>query len=235
MSRLALMLALLLPSLVGCATSRMPAKTATALQEEKAASIFYMPRKAIDYSQLVYKVLYNETRTHHSTFEGLWDVDAEYSEHWNAALNDVGIKSKKLADLLDERGVERVNEALTKAFPEVPMELPGDLLDELSAKGVTHVVALKGGGFRVNGNTFGGGLCQLYVPLTAVVYDVRARTQVHEQNFTLLGNVTVEDSLRDFEANDLALLKQKMKDWFEERVRPALRTALDAREKKQSP
>ena len=59
-----------------------------------------MSRKKIFYSELVYKVLYNETVTAESVFEGLWDVDSELSVLWASQLSALGIRSRSLCSNL---------------------------------------------------------------------------------------------------------------------------------------
>src|SRR4051812_45991604 len=94
MKVLALSVALLV--LVGCAGERAPAQTAAALQKGQVAAAFCMNSRSIHYSELVYKVLYNETVTHDSVFDGLWDIDSELSPFWATLLPQVGIHARQI-------------------------------------------------------------------------------------------------------------------------------------------
>jgi hypothetical protein len=95
------------------------------------------------YSELIYKVLWNETRRQDASFGGLWDVDDELTKVVATRLHDLSIRAFDWGDAVaaDDRTA-----ALQTLCPSVDPDqtnappLDGELQRALRAHGASHFI-----------------------------------------------------------------------------------------------
>lgn len=211
----------------GCGSPQVPPRTAAGLQSEQTAAVALFSRKSIDYDEQVYKVLYNESESHQSTFEGIWDVDREYTDRWSRTLVELGVNSQPVDKLVqDEQALSELRQALGSVTLDNPLVLSPHVKRALLEKEVRYVAGLRSPGFYVMANSLTPSTCRLIFGVWLVIYDVRAGTQEFIEHLALQGNISINESLRELESNELALLKENGAKLFQENVPPLMLEAL---------
>lgn len=204
-------------ALAGCAaTPKLSPEIAGELATSSVAAAFYLEGKKINYNEMVYKVLWNETRAQESVFEGSWDVDTEVTDTFSDSLVSIGLSSRPIFELLpaelhDEfaqtvlntRGADGLN---------VPMSLVPAVRDALLSENVDYLVLLRGASYHAE--KYSGFKPQFSIPSLLIVYDVRRNLQQYDGLFHVGGPIAVEESPREVEANGLAKLKAATDEWI---------------------
>lgn len=201
----------------GCAsTSKLAPEVATELSTSNVAAAFYLEGKKINYNEMVYKVLWNETRAQESVFEGSWDVDSDVTSTFSDGLTSIGLASrpifKALPEGLHDEFVQSVLNTRGADGYNVPMSMDPAVRDALLASNVDFVVLLRGASFQAE--KYSGFKPQFSIPSLLIVYDVRRNTQQYDGLFHLGGPIAVEESPREVEANGLAKLKTATRQWI---------------------
>jgi hypothetical protein len=215
--------------LAGCGGSpQVPAQTAASLRQEQTAAVVFFSKKSIEYDEQVYKVLYNEHETHSSTYEGIWDVDQEYTERWSKLLVELGVNGRPVDQLLEDKQVlTELRKALGAVTLSDPLVLPAPVKQALLQKNVRYVAGVRSPGFNVMANSLTPSTCKLIFGVWLIIYDVKTGNQEYIEHLALQGNISVKESLRELEANNLALLKENGAKLFQESVPPLMREALN--------
>ncbi len=214
-------------TLVSCGANQVPPKTVQGLQREKTVTVVAFDRKSINYDEMVYKVVYNETNTHVGSFEGIWDVDGDFDERWSQTLSKIGVQNQVAAEVLgDEAVLAHLREALGTVSLDDKLVVPADVKTALTTKGVRYIAGMRSPGFFIQANSFTPSLCQVIYGAWLVIYDLETNTQEFVEHATMMGNVTIDESPREVEAKNLALLKQHSAQLFEDVVPPLMREAL---------
>jgi len=221
------LLLILTLALGGCGSAQVTPQTAASLQKEQTVAAVFFSKKTVDYDEQVYKVLYNETEHHESSFEGIWDVDQEYTDRWSKDLVDLGVNSQSVDRILeDKQALAELRKALGAVTLDAPLVLPESVKRALLEKNVRFLAGVRSPGFFVMGNSLNAVNCRLIFGVWLVVYDVRSGRQEYIEHLSLQGTVPVKGSLRELESNNLALLKEHGAKLFQERVPETMREAL---------
>jgi hypothetical protein len=189
----------------GCSQPQAPAQTAAAVQHEPVAAGFCMSRKKIFYSELVYKVLYNETVTAESVFEGLWDVDSELSVLWASQLSALGIRSRSLTELLPSPDLESFCRELPNAALQPLTVLPEPVRQALLQQHIGYLLLLHSNGVSVSAYSLGPSQVNLASEL--VLQNVRTNAIEYREPAPFGETVSLGESTRSIEAQNLARLK----------------------------
>ncbi len=211
---------LLMLIFVGCATVPIQPEISSKLKTGKIASTIYFEKKTIEYSEMVYKVLWNETRTQSANFDGIWDVDKDLTEIQIAEMNKKQLNTVSLRTILnDEPSYDAFVKAIQKTHgPDgryMALMLDEQTNSRLNQAGIDFVVLVRTACFT-SSTTSVIKLAQVYMPSILIVYDVNQAKEVHNCNYTMGGNVSYGDSSRDLEANNLSLIKEESKKWVQQ-------------------
>lgn len=106
MKKTSIFIALLLALFIqGCAQKNAP----TMLDEDKerfksghVATSYYMLHKTVNYSEVLYRVLWVENRSSSMDFSGIWKPDNELSVLVNKQLTKRGINATEISDFIDK-------------------------------------------------------------------------------------------------------------------------------------
>lgn len=210
----------------GCSAPTVPPRTAQSLQNEKTAVVVAFDRKSIKYDEMVYKVVYNETNTHVGNFEGIWDVDHDFEVRLSEDLTKLGVPNERAAPAVDEATSKQLREALSMVTLDEKLRIPAEVKRALVAKGFRYVAGMRSPGFFIQANSFTPSLCQVIYGAWIAIYDLKTDTQEYVDHVGMMGNITIEESPREVEANNLAPLKQRSSELFAEFVTPMVRDAL---------
>ena len=204
----------------GCATTHISKDVTQALRSSKVAVVYCQMNKKIHYEELVYKVLWNETRTKDVSFDGLWDIDSELSNFMAPKVSALGIKAVTIYDVAPKEAVLELHktlaENLVKALKEksgiVPLVLSENMRSKLLENGIDYLIVVDSLGIRVYsqiGFKQGSALASMYVQ------DVHSNEQKYYSSLPVFGNLKVKKTVREIEDNNLAGLKKEMKAWLE--------------------
>jgi hypothetical protein len=99
-------------ALQGCAT---PANTSVVLQQDdkskfmsaKVASSYFMAKKTVYYSEVLYRVLWVENRSSSKDFSGIWQPDDELLSVVNEQLSRESIHAVKLTDVVAQNTLKQ--------------------------------------------------------------------------------------------------------------------------------
>ncbi len=200
-------------SLIGCAGPKAPPQILNAIHENRVASIACLPVKKILYSQLVYKVLYNETVTSTSDFTGLWDIDSALSKQWSEILDHLKIKNQVLSELIS---TESLN-ALCRDCPRGKTKkanLPKEIQKVLLENHISNLLLLRFGlPYLLSTTMIPSGSIHL-------IGDLRfLNVQTNKEDFSEQINLTTQphygSSPKNIEANDLLIFKSSIRDMME--------------------
>lgn len=204
----------------GCATAPIGKDVSQALRSSKVAVVYAQLNKKIHYEELVYKVLYNETRTQDVSFDGLWDIDSELSNFMAPKVSELGLKVVSIYDFAPKETVldlhrtlsENLLKALTEKSGLIPLVLSENLRSKLLENGIDYLIVIDSNNIRVYTQI---GVKQGSLRTSMYVQDVRSNEQKYYCYFPVGGNLKVNKSVREIEDNNLAGLKKAMKEWLE--------------------
>lgn len=197
--------------LVGCGgVSQVPVETARSLREGRVAVAFYNIDKRIEYSELVYKVFWNETRRQNAAFAGLWDVDAELTKVVAARLHDLSIRAFDWSDALaaDDR-----HAALRTLCPSVTGEettiapLSPQLRRSLRAHDASHFILWCTGAQQVDVAAFNAA-ASLAWPGRLFLFEASSGRLLHTEWLVPQQRLHYSGSVREIEAHGMAKLRQ---------------------------
>ena len=224
MKRVLVILASLLV-VVGCASEHAPAQTAAALRREPVAAAFCMNAKRIHYSELVYKVLYNETVTHDSVFDGLWDVDSELSVAWAKLLPQAGIHSRSIIEVLPSSELPR-DWCRKLEDTSKPQTLSAPIQKALLERQIRYLMVLRAYQFTVASYSIGS-FSQLTIQGELAFHNVGSNRQEFSEHVSM-GVSLGSRPPRELEANDMAWLKQTALELLATQSLKWTRSALEA-------
>lgn len=72
-------------------------------KSSKVASSYYMVQKNVNYSEVLYRVLWVENRSSSMDFSGIWQPDGELSLLVNNQLREVSINAIRITELIDKK------------------------------------------------------------------------------------------------------------------------------------
>ena len=105
MPRIGLCLILILLFVAGCAVSKVSESDLKKLKTSQIATSFFMAEKKILYREVLYKVLWLETKTSSMDFSGAWDPDIEISSIVNESVSALDIASYKVSYIISNKKV----------------------------------------------------------------------------------------------------------------------------------
>ena len=201
--------------LSACA-SNTPLKQ-TAVEDMRANDVavaFAYPEKKINYDELVYKVLWNEMRSATASFEGIWDIDRDFSQQFSQQFQEEGLHTVAINDILDDNEYAKFTDMMTTYVPNaqqgakfsVDEKLRTSLLD----KGIEYLIAMRGINIHVQASSGFGLNPRVTLAYRMNVVDLR-KNSVEYSNVFFLGAVPdVDKSAREIEDNGLAKLRTEL-------------------------
>ncbi len=209
--------ALVLSVLAGCASAPLEQGEARRVYDNKVAATVYVEQKRIKYDEMVYKVLWNETRSQDAMFGDAWAIDADLEDQMVSSMNDLGFKAQGLSKILHQpeyrlfvsamkntRGSEEVNQAL---------RLDPSTSKSLLNQGVRYLVALRPAYFLVSTTSMNSS-GPVSLPSLLIVYDIESDKEIYSELFLVGGGVEWGDSLRNLEKDNLKILRDSVPGWL---------------------
>jgi len=204
----------------GCATTPIGQDVSQALRSGKVAVEYAQLNKKIHYEELVYKVLWNETRTKDVSFDGLWDIDSELSNFMAPKVSAFGLKAVSIYDVAPKETVldlhktlaENALRALTEKSGLAPLVLSENLRSKLLENGIDYLIVVDSDYIYVYSQI---GVKQGSARTSMYVQDVRSNEQKYFCLLPVGGNFKVNKTVREIEDNNLTGLKKAMKEWLE--------------------
>lgn len=197
----------------GCAASPTLSPDVTqSLKGSKLAVVYAQSEKRIHYNELVYKVLWNETRTKDVSFNGLWDIDTDLTSYMAPKVCDLGLKAVSLYDVVSEEEVKELHEGLMGKGRQEALVLSDNLRAKLMDEGVDYLLTLNSDYIYVYTQI---GVKQGHARAWMYVQDVRSNEQKYASFFPCGGNFKVRENVREIENDNLAGLKGHMKEWLD--------------------
>ncbi len=197
----------------GCAASpKLSPDVTQSLKGSKLAVAYAQTEKRIHYNELVYKVFWNETRTKDVSYNGLWDIDTDLTSYMAPKVCDLGLKAVSIYDVVPEENIKELHESLMAKPREEELVLSDGLRAKLMDEGIDYLLMLRNDHIGVYTQI---GLKQGQAHAMMYVQDVRSNEQKYAGFFPCGGNFKVEKNVREIENNNLAGLKDHMKEWLD--------------------
>jgi hypothetical protein len=199
--------------LLACGGAQIPGATAAALQRSRVAVAFNQCAHKIVYGENVMKVLWNESREQQAVFEGIWNSSAALSDTFASELRRLGLDVVELQDLSPDAPehasiAESGCTALTSSMyydRRTPLYLTPGQRKLVQGGGARYLLLWSTGGHIAKAYGSSG---VLYLSGDLIVYDLAQGKQIHLEPLVFSTRVRFQKSIREIEANDLALLKQ---------------------------
>ncbi|MDF0750709.1 hypothetical protein NLU14_10760 [Marinobacter sp. 71-i] len=207
--------------LSGCATPSLTPDIASGIENGKLATAAYVVDKKVTYNEMVYKVLWNETRTQEAVFEGFWDIDQEYTDKLTAAASSQNLNAEPAASVVSPESYEEFEKSVFKS-PQLDSEgapvglnLTEKFRTELTQAGYEYLMALRSSGIFVQSNAITD-TAILTIPSAIFVVDLSEDKIVHVSDFPIQGFPEFEESVRELEDNGLILIREATKERLDE-------------------
>jgi len=220
--------------LSGCAATALQPEVASSIRQNKVAVAAYVEDKKINYSEMVYKVLWNETHSQTAAFEGLWDVDRDLTDLLTEELRQVGVDGYPVTSVLvDEdygKFVEAIRTAQNQEGRKVPVALSEEIRNELYSSGFKYLILLRSSGLHVQ-TTSMFSMAQLNMPVFLIVSDLESNSEKYNESFWLMRNIDFEESVREIEDDNLAQVRETVASWMTEMMQGHFPTMFGASSK----
>lgn len=105
MQKIGVSLILVLLFVTGCAVSKVSETDLTKLKTSKIATSFLIAEKKLHYREVLYRVLWLDTKTASMDFSGAWDLELELSNLVNESVVALDIDSYEISDIITENNV----------------------------------------------------------------------------------------------------------------------------------
>lgn len=206
----------------GCATPSLEPAVSERIRSRDIGAAVVLLDKSIQYHEMVYKVLWNETRSHSSTFEGFWDVDKELTSSMVGAMGEVGIKARPISSALNEKQysefVTSLKQTRASDGTNAPLALGPSARRALKKAGIGSVAVIRSSKFFVS-TTSMNSTGMMNIPSVLIVYDLERGTQEYLASFPIGGGIKWGDSVRNIESDNLKILREASPDWVKASVR----------------
>ena len=188
----------------------------TDVQNSFIAASFYQHEKKISYTELLYKVLWNESRNMEASYQGIWDIDKDLSQYFSNQLNDNSFSSESIHSLLSEENLQAFHKMYSDSDEPGQLirkeghviRLDDEIRSNLSSQGIKYILTL------FSDYTYAYtqmGLKQIHPRSQLSVIDIAKNEEIYFGPMTFIGKPTVEKSIREIEDNNLAEYKRVMK------------------------
>jgi hypothetical protein len=195
----------------GCAGTPINKDVTQSLKGGKLAVAYAQLGKSIYYEELVYKVLWNETRTQDVSFDGLWDIDTDLSNYMAPKVSELGLNAVSIYDVAPKEVVSELHQALKGKPHQNPLVLSDTLRNKLLESDIDYLITVDSNNIYVYTQI---GVKQGSPRTSMYVQDVRANQQKYYCLLPMGGNIKVNKSVREIESNNLEGLKSNMKEWL---------------------
>lgn len=197
----------------GCASTTLAPETSSGIQQGKIATAAYTVDKKIHYEEMVYKVLYNETRTQEAVFEDFWDIDKAHTDLLTQALNNLDLDASAGLTALSEetraqleKNIELSLEAAKQGEPE-PFKLENTTRSTLMGAGYDYLVLLRTSNIMVTTTSMIDS-ATIWLPSSLIVLDLEENGQAYNEALIIQSLANYEESVRELEDNNLALIQK---------------------------
>ncbi|ROT96145.1 hypothetical protein EB809_17115 [Marinobacter sp. R17] len=208
----------------GCA-STLPQETSTGIKQGKVVSAAVMLDKKIQYNEMVYKVLYNETRTQEAVFGGFWDVDKDHTKLLTSALQALHVNVDSVSQALPESEYNDLYERLENSYtdnpqedPATPFELNETTRSRLLDEGYQYLVLFRTSFIMVDATSITSS-ATLKLPSTITIIDLVSNGEDYNGSFLPVFYADYDESVRELEDDNLALIKSATQQRLEEGLR----------------
>lgn len=197
----------------GCASTTLAPETSSGIQQGKVATAAYTVDKTIHYEEMVYKVLYNETRTQQAVFEDFWDIDMAHTDLLTLALNNLDLDASPSSAALSEetqaqleKNIKLSLETAREGEPE-PFKLENTTRSNLVDAGYDYLVLLQTSNIMVKTTSMIDS-ATIWLPSSLIVLDLEENRQAYNEAFIIQSLASYEESVRELEDNNLALIRE---------------------------
>lgn len=197
----------------GCASTTLAPETSSGIQKGKVATAAYTVDKKIHYEEMVYKVLYNETRTQQAVFEDFWDIDKAHTDLLTLALKNLDLDASPGLTALSEetraqleKNIKLSLEAAKQGGPE-PFKLENTTRSTLIGAGYDYLVLLRTSNIMVTTTSMIDS-ATVWLPSSLIVLDLEENRQAYNEALIIQSLASYEESVRELEDNDLALIRK---------------------------
>lgn len=199
--------------LSACATVQPMDQSATDdLRANDVAVALIYPEQKIHYDELVYKVLWNETRSATSSFKGIWDIDRDLSSQYAEQFRTKSLRATSVAEILEAPDFEHFRQSMAAYHPanqSEPFTVDERTRKALLDKGYEYLIAMRCVDLHVQAFSFGADpLAQLIYRMNVV--DLRNNDLKYSAAAWLAAKTPVDKSPREIEANGLAILRASL-------------------------
>ncbi|MES9902411.1 MAG: hypothetical protein ABW168_06980 [Sedimenticola sp.] len=211
-----LMITLVL-GLSGCASVPKETLEQSSADEMRANDIvvaFSYPSKKINYSEMVYKVLWNETHTSDASFKGIWDIDRDLSHQFSQQFQNQGLRAVSIDEVLNGNEYEKYSDlmatSIINAQESEKFKLDEKLRSSLVEKGYEYLIALRG--LIIQAQVYSLFSPDPYVNLSyrMRVINLKNNSVEYTNVFMLRTYPDVVKSPREIEDNKLAILRAEL-------------------------
>lgn len=206
----------------GCATAPLRQDVSQEMRTCKTAVAYAQLEKKINYNELVYKVLWNESRTQDASFEGMWDIDHDLSQYMVPRVTKLGLHPISIYDVAPQNEINALHDNLKGLrtaegymISEKKLQLDDSLRKTLMKKGIDYLITVDSDYVYIYSQL---GVKQGSARTGLRIIDIRTNEQQYFSVFPVAGNFKVEKSAREIENNDLAGFKHMMKEWLDRAI-----------------
>ena len=194
----------------GCATvAPMDQSSLDDMRASNVAVALSYPEKKINYDELVYKVLWNETRSATVSFKGVWDIDLDLSSQFAEQFRNKNLKAVSVAEVLDDAEYAHFSETMAAYHPARQSEdftVDEQVRTALLDKGIEYLIAMRCVNLHVQAFSMGmDPVVQLIYRMNVV--NLRTNKVQYSVASGLVARPDVEKSAREIEADGLAKLR----------------------------
>lgn len=196
---------------VGCAVEQAKTDLSQDLKTNNIAVAFYMGDKKINYSEMVYKVLWNQTETQDGAFGSLWDIDRDLSTKVAGVFARNNLMAVPIQDVLKSSADYRNFQKTLGDSPVVfdssrkPFVLDDQTCEALKRANIKYLILERSSSFEVDASSRVYGT----LPSVLTVYDVDGKKQVYDAIhwFALNHEISVKNP-REIETDGLKIFKE---------------------------
>jgi len=196
----------------GCASTTLAPQTANKMQQSRIATAAYVVDKKIVYNEMVYKGLYNETRTQEAVFDGFWDIDQAYTETLTSVLAELNLNASAASQALSDDNQARFEQSVKQSLAaaqnsdQYTFALDSGVRSSLTEAGYDYLVLLRTPHLMVNTTSMIDS-ATIMIPSALIILDLSENREELNDFLLVQGFTDYEESVRELELNNLALIK----------------------------
>jgi hypothetical protein len=208
--------------LAGCGVTPVKNDLSQELKASNIAVAYYMTEKKVTYSELVYKVLWNQTETQEAEFGSLWDIDREVSRRIAGTLANENLMSAPIQDILKSTlDYKNFETSLRNNPPDFdtsrkPFSLDDQTSEALKKANIRYLILERSPKLVIQ-VCMGDAVAKVRGSSASIltVYDVNEKKQVYDTvHFFALASPINANNRQEVENDDLKVLKESAYQWI---------------------